>query len=74
MDGRNMPLLTELETVLGLEATNMSPLRGLAVMWIFLENIFARRKFQIVKRKTHARPARKTGAGAEMNQSAKGKI
>jgi len=29
--------------------------------WFFLDNIFAGRKVKIVKRKTHARAARKTG-------------
>ena len=48
-----MPLLTELENVLGCDSTKMSPLTGLAAVWFLLDKIFTRRKFQIMKRKKH---------------------
>jgi hypothetical protein len=58
--GRNMPLLTELENVLGCVSTEISPLTGLGATrqlrrdawrpgWFFLDKIFGGRKFQIAK-------------------------
>jgi len=57
-----MPLLTELENVLGCDSTKMSPLTGLAADVIFSGQIFDGAQSQNCEmRKTHARPARKTG-------------
>ena len=58
--GRNMPLLTELENVLGCVSTEISPLTGLRTPrrlrrdaarpgWFFLDKIFGGRKVKFVK-------------------------
>jgi hypothetical protein len=61
--GRNMPLLTELENVLGCVSTEISPRTGLGAArrgrrdgrrpgWFLLDKIFRGRKVKFVKRKT----------------------
>jgi hypothetical protein len=60
-----MPLLTELENVLGCDSTKMSPLTGLAVGMIFSGQIFDEAQSQNCEtKKTHACPARNTGVGS----------
>jgi hypothetical protein len=39
-------------------------LLALADVWFVLAIFFGRRRFEIVNRKKHARPARKTGSGS----------
>jgi hypothetical protein len=56
-----MPLLTELENVLGCDSTKMSPLTELAVGVIFSGQIFYETQIQNCEtKKSHARPQRKT--------------
>jgi hypothetical protein len=60
-----MPLLTELDNVLGCDSTNISPLTGLAADVVFSGQTFYGAQSQNCEaEKTHARPARKTGGGS----------
>jgi hypothetical protein len=60
-----MPLLTELENVLGCDSTNMSPLTGLTVGVIFSgQNFYEAQIPNCESEKTHARPAQKTSSGS----------